>query len=69
MSDRIEEKLYCELFLDCERPGCTELFDFVEAASDPMEAWSKRAAMEAKKLGWRVDLEGVIVCSKCALHV
>jgi hypothetical protein len=50
MGDRIEEKLYCELFLDCERPGCTELFNFAESASDPMEAWSKRAATEAKRL-------------------
>jgi len=61
--NRIEEKLYLEIVLDCE--SCGELFEPESDACDPMDKWAKINEAIAIKLGWHSNQEGNTFCKKC----
>ena len=64
--NRIEEKLYLEIVLDCENESCEEIFDPDEDARDPMEEWASKNAIQARTDGWKVTELGKVFCPKCA---
>jgi hypothetical protein len=66
MDDLLEEMLFCEFMLVCESHDCREFFEFEEVANDPMDAWAKRAAIEARSQGWTIGHTGLVKCAKCA---
>ena len=66
MGGLLEEMLFCEYMLKCESSGCREFFEFDEVATEPMEEWSKRAAVAAEACGWTVGHTGLVKCPKCA---
>jgi hypothetical protein len=66
MNGLLQEMLFCEFMLKCESSGCREFFEFDEVATDPMEAWSERAAAAAEISGWTVGHTGLVKCPTCA---
>jgi hypothetical protein len=69
MNDLLEEMLFCEFMLVCESYDCRAFFEFEEVAHDPMEAWSKRAAVAARECGWTIGHTGLVKCATCAARV
>lgn len=61
----LEEMLYLEFMLKCESSGCRAFFEFEEVATDPMDEWAKRAALEAERCGWKVGHTGLVKCPAC----
>ena len=66
MDGLLQEMLFCEYMLKCESTGCRAFFEFDEVASEPMEAWSQRAAAEAERAGWKIGHTGLVKCPACA---
>jgi len=64
--NRIEEKLYLEIVLDCERQSCLEVYGPDTEAVDPMNEWASRNAALALKSGWSIDIKGKILCPYCS---
>jgi hypothetical protein len=66
MNDLLKEMLYCEFMLKCETSNCRNFFEFDEVATEPMEAWSDRAAVAAEAAGWTIGHTGLVKCPQCA---
>jgi hypothetical protein len=64
--NRLEEKLYLEIVLDCEIKSCTEFYDPDIEANDPMDSWAKRNASLASASGWKINGAGNVLCPLCA---
>src|SRR5437868_6201117 len=60
-SQALIEKLYAEIIVVCEAPGCHETFICSKPAGQPVEAWAARAADEAESQGWTVSLAAAIL--------
>ncbi len=69
MNDLLQEMLYCEFMLKCESSNCREFFEFDEVATEPMDAWSQRAAAAAEIAGWKVGHTGLVKCPQCATQL
>lgn len=66
MYNLIQEMLFCEFMLVCETHDCRAFFEFDEVATEPMEAWSHRAAAAAQSCGWAIGHTGLVKCPACA---
>lgn len=66
MNDLLQEMLYCEYMLKCESSQCRNFFEFDEVATEPMEEWSKRAAVAAEAAGWKIGHTGLVKCPVCS---
>ena len=66
MNDLLQEMLYCEYMLKCESSNCRNFFEFDEVATEPMEEWSKRAAVAAEAAGWKIGHTGLVKCPVCS---
>ncbi len=64
--DLITEMLFCECMLVCESYDCRAFFEFDEVATEPMDAWSVRAAAAATSCGWTIGHTGLVKCPACA---
>lgn len=64
--NRLEEKLYLEIILDCENESCTESYESDSEASDPMEEWAKRNSSLAQANGWIITELSKVLCPLCA---
>ena len=65
--NRIEEKLYVEIWLGCENEKCLNDFETNSDAKDPMEVWSKENGNLAIAQGWTVSSNGRILCPSCSV--
>ena len=65
MDNLLEEMLFCETMLNCESSDCRVLFEPAEPPHEPMDDWSRRAAVEAAAAGWGVGRTGLVKCPAC----
>ena len=60
------EKIYGEVIIRCQHPGCREVFlasvDGCESKTEPIDAWAIRAATEAEIQGWTSGLPEQVFC-------
>jgi hypothetical protein len=58
----LTERLFAEIVVSCEHTGCKEVFLATEPATDSVEAWAERAAIQAQRLGWSEHPSGKVLC-------
>jgi len=64
--NRIEEKLYVEIWLGCENDKCINDFETNSDAQDPMVIWARENSELAISQGWTVSREDRILCPVCS---
>ncbi len=64
--NRIEEKLYLEIWLCCENKECVNDFETNSDAKDPMEIWARVNSVLAVSQGWTVSSNGRVLCPLCS---
>ena len=68
LKDKIESEAYLALMISCELCNVNLMASDlgIEAATDPMEKWSKQFANAAKSAGWAISpTTGSILCPEC----
>ena len=64
--NRIEEKLYVEIWLCCEKDNCLNDFEPSSDAQDPMDEWAKENCKLAITQGWTISKIDKIYCPSCS---
>lgn len=71
-STTLIERIYIDVFVQCDRPGCSQLLTPEagkignQKSADCVDAWAVLIADEAENLGWSVNERNEVFCPEHA---